>query len=449
MKTSHPQGVLVKLREQPGRAPCTTLLGALTLLVALATPLDAAAQVAPPPSTVQDLWKQTNKEAAIGEAEQKREADRLHEEERIRRQSDRLNRLRAALDKNKAKLEQPRQLVARLLQLPATLKLSADNRALAETTLQAQRDRALAAWPAWQEQVFARIAARADDPNADVDHVAMQLSTRALNEAALWFADAEPHASDAVWIDALQREGLCQGIAGIEPGAQMAALIEALPADRRSTAWAGEAARLARWGQEKRTLLAPAERTLEDRLAPALTPPALTKTLAGMPAALRTELQTAGWSLDKQNPAQRCELLRWWSQEQVRQKQFSPRQAMLAWRTALAVRSADFLLAGEPRSSVEALDKGGYPRAARNLDLSGRVFVEQDVDATGQVRHAFIQRRELRAASLGNQAPVALEHELDRATLDRVAAMPPKAPDPAALRDGVATRRVGIEWALE
>jgi hypothetical protein len=76
------------------------------------------------------------------------------------------------------------------------------------------------------------------------------------------------------------------------------------------------------------------------------------------------------------------------------------------------------------------------------------VFVEQDIDANGKVLSAFIQRRELHAASLGKQDPVGLEHELDLATLDRVAAMAPKAPDPATLRDGVATRRVGIEWAI-
>lgn len=108
---------------------------------------------------------------------------------------------------------------------------------------------------------------------AELEEVAPKLSVRSLNEAALWFADAEPHASDAVWIEALRREGLCQGLVATE-------------------------------------------------------------------------------------------------------------------------------------------------------------------------------RRELRAASLGNRTPLALEHELDRATLDRVAAMPPKAPDPASLRDGVATRRVGIEWVV-
>jgi hypothetical protein len=121
---------------------------------------------------------------------------------------------------------------------------------------------------------------------------------------------------------------------------------------------------------------------------------------------------------------------------------------MLAWRTAMAPRSADFLLAGVPRGGAEALDQGGYPAVARRLGLTGRVVVEQDVDAAGKPLHLFIQRRELRAASLGNQVPLALEHELDRATLDRVAATPRTAPAASTLQGGVATQRVGIEWAV-
>ena len=82
------------------------------------------------------------------------------------------------------------------------------------------------------------------------------------------------------------------------------------------------------------------------------------------------------------------------------------------------------------------------------MALVGKVFVEQDIDASGKVISAFIQRRELHAASLGKQQAMGLEHELDQATLDRVAAMAPKAPDPASLSNGVATRRVGIEWTI-
>jgi outer membrane biosynthesis protein TonB len=122
---------------------------------------------------------------------------------------------------------------------------------------------------------------------------------------------------------------------------------------------------------------------------------------------------------------------------------------MLAWRTALAPRSADFLLTALPRSGAEALDKSGFPLVAHRMALVGRVFVEQDVDASGKVISAFVQRRALHAASLGKQEPVGLEHELDQATLDRVAAMVPKAPDPASLSNGVATRRVGIEWVVK
>ncbi len=370
--------------------------------------------------------------------------DRAHSDAMAAKKKERDQRLREALEKDQATLAQSRQLLARLLQLPDTLKLSAEGRALAEATLQPHRERAAAAWPALQEQAINSGTEASGNRKAELEQVALNLSARAINEAALWFADAQPHASDTIWIEALRREGLCQGLVGVEPAARMALLIDALPAEQRAAAWAGEAARLARWGQETRTVLPPAERALEDGLVPALAP----ATLAAMPEALRTAVQAPGWTLAKQTPAQRCELLRWWSQEQVRQKRLSPRQAMLAWRTALAARSQDFLLAGLPRGGAEAIDAGGYPRVARQLGLDGRVVVEQEVDAAGKPLYSFIQRRELRAASLGNQPPLALEHELDPATLDRVIAMPRSAPEPATLRDGSATRRVGIEWVM-
>lgn len=434
--------------------PClkTTLTSISCTLALLASVALAPAAMAQgqDPATAAAAAAKNAQEAKQREEQQSRdrEAERLRDDELMRANSERKRQLREALQKDQAVLDQPRQLLTRLFQLPDTLQLSAENRLMAGAMLQAHRERAAAAWPAWQEQAIARVTAASGKRAPEAEHVALQLAVRTLNESALWFADAEPHASDSLWIEALRRDGLCRGLAAAEPAARIAALIEALPPERRAAAWAGEAARLSRWGQEARTLLPPPERALEDALVPALAPAALAKTLGSMPAALRAALQAPGWNLATQAPAQRCELLRWWSQEQVRLKQLSPRQAMLAWRTALAPRSADFLLAGQPRSGADALDKSGFPQVARSLALTGRVFVEQDIDAAGKVLHAFVQRRELSAASLGNQAPLTLEHELDRATLDRVAAMPTKAPDPATLRDGLATRRVGIEWVL-
>jgi hypothetical protein len=426
------------------------MAGTLALLVALAAPNGAAQTPAvPPPPPGADTWRGVSKEQSDRESAPAREAIRLRDEEQTRRETERARRLRETLDKDPTALEQPRQLLTRLLQLPGTLKLSADHRILAEAVLQQQRERAAAALQAWVAPAAARTdAAPGGKKSLAAESVALQLSTRVLNETALWWADGEPHPSDAVWIEALRSEALCQGLAATEPAAQMAALIEALPADKRATAWAGEAARLARWGQEQRNVLAPAERNLEDTLVPALQPPVQAKAVATMPAALRSAVQASGWSPATQTPAARCELLRWWSQEQVRLKLLSPRQAMLAWRSALAPRSADYLLPELARGGAKALDKDGFPLVARRLAVTGRVVVQQDMDATGKVLHSFVQRRELHAAGLGNQTPLALEHELDQATLDRVTATPPASPDPSTLRDGVATRRVGIEWVM-
>jgi hypothetical protein len=421
---------------------CSVLLLASVALPSLVRA--QAGSVAPPATNVvQDSLDVLNKQHVLD-----RETERLLDETQLRLDTERKLKLYEVMKGDQTALEQPRQLLARLFELPDTLKLSTENRALAEATLQAQRTRAAAAWTDWQEQVLTRVTQGSDTPAAQLEEAGLQLSIRVLNEAALWFGDTEPHASDALWIEALKRPGLCQGLSSVEPGAEMATLIEALPPERRAAAWAGEAARLARWGQATRSLLPPPERALEDSLVPALTPPALTKTLLNMPVALRSAVQTPGWKLATQAPAQRCEGLRWWSQEQVRSKQLTPRQAMLAWRSALAPRSVDFLLTAQPRSGTEALDKNGFPLVAHSMALVGKVFVEQDIDASGKVISAFIQRRELHAASLGKQQAMGLEHELDQATLDRVAAMAPKAPDPASLSNGVATRRVGIEWAI-
>jgi hypothetical protein len=424
---------------------CSLLLASVALpSVVLAQIGFVAPSTAAEAATIRADPELLRREQAVKDRENQRQLD----DAQLRINTERILKLDEALKENQAALVQPRQLLARLFELPATLKLSTENRALAEATLQAQRTRAATAWSDWQDQVITRVSATSGKPAAEIEEVALQLSMRAVNEAALWFADTEPDASDALWIEALKRDGLCQGLSVIDPAAQMAALIEALPPERRAAAWAGEAARLARWGQETRNLLPPPERALEDSLVPALTPPALAKTLLSMPVALRAALQAPGWSLATQAPTQRCELLRWWSQEQVRSKQLTPRRAMLAWRTALSPRSVDFLPTTQPRSGAQALDKSGFPLVAHRLALVGRVFVEQDIDASGKVLHAFIQRRELHTASLGKQEAVGLEHELDQATLDRVAAMAPKAPDQATLRDGVATRRVGIEWVV-
>jgi hypothetical protein len=435
-----------------GQLRRTSAIAALALL-ALSQPLPVLAQRGPAPAPAAPATPQNSpaQDDVQKLREMREEIRRVSEYDRLR--SDAMAAKKKARDelqqKDQATLAQSRQLLDRLLQLPDTLKLSAEGRALAEATLQPHRERVAAAWPALQDQAISRASDSSGKRKVDFEQAALDLSARAVNEAALWFADAEPHASDAVWIEALRRDGLCQGLAGDEPAARMAALIDALPAEQRASAWAGEAARLARWGQATRTVLPPPERALEDGLVPALAPPARAKTLATLPEALRMAVQAPGWTLAAQTPAQRCELLRWWSQEQVRVKRMSPRQAMLAWRTALAVRSADFLLAGVPRDGAEAIDKGGYPIVARRLGLSGRVVVEQDVDAAGKPLQRFVQRRELRAAGLGELPPVGLERELDAATLARVASAPATPPAASTLQGGVATQRMGIEWAME
>lgn len=439
--------LFITVRKPPARLRRAGVAGMLALLAAT----HALAQApAAPPGVPQSL---PGTEEVQNMREFKEQTRRVSEYDRLR--SDAMaerKKQRDALEKDQQAPARSRLLLDQLLELPGSAKLTAEGRTLAEAVLQPHRQRAAAAWPAWQEQALAAhtdmSVKRKAERKVDFGQAALQLAARAVNEAALWFADAEPHASDAIWIEALRRGGLCGGLVGTEPAAQMATLIDALPADQREAAWAGEAARLARWGQETRTVLPPPERSLEDSLLPALAPAALSKTLASMPEALRPVVQAPGSTLAKQAPAQRCELLRWWSQEQVRLKRLSPRQAMLAWRTALAVRSQDFLLPGLPRAGDQALDAGGYPVVARQLGLSGRVVVEQDVDAAGKPVHTFIQRRELRATSLGNQVPLALEHELDPLTLARVAAMPLSAPEPATVRDGTATRRTAIDWVI-
>jgi hypothetical protein len=439
----------IPLRERTGKLARAGIFS--TLLLASAHPLTVLAQGTPAPAAPQPGSPGQDEVQRLREFRE--DTRRVFEYDRLR--SDAMaakKKQRDVLAKDQTALTQARQLLDGLLDVPASLKLSAEGRAQAEAVLKPHRERVAAAWPALEQQAVAASTdmtpKRKSERKVDFEQAALQLSARALNEAALWLADAEPHASDAVWIEALRRGGLCEAVTDTDPAAQMATLIDALPPEQRAAAWAGEAARLSRWGQETRTVLPPAERALEDSLVPALAPAAAAKTLAGMPEALRTAVQAPGWALATQTPVQRCELLRWWSQEQVRVKRLNPRQAMLAWRTAMAPRSADFLLAGVPRGGAEALDQGGYPAVARRLGLTGRVVVEQDVDAAGKPLHLFIQRRELRAASLGNQVPLALEHELDRATLDRVAATPRTAPAASTLQGGVATQRVGIEWAV-
>lgn len=419
----------------------------LGLTLAAMLTQNVTAQNANPDSVQQ--WKALNEEQAKGDAVQQKEADRLFQEERTRREGERLNKLRKVLDQNQALLEQPRQLLNHLFQLPATLTLSVEHRALAEASLQAQRERALAAWPTWQQEALIAMADKTGDTKADAEQVVLHLSQRVLNETALWFADATAQTSDALWLQALKSPGLCQAVTQSTPAAYIAALIEALPAEQRAAAWQGEAERLARWGQPTREVLAPPQRTLEDSLQLVLSPAGDAKAQARLPEAQREALRSPNWRYASQSPSQRCELLRWWSQEQVRTKQLTALQAYHAFRTALVVRAGDYLLTDLARSGPQALGPGGFPLVARQLGLAGKVVVEQDIDASGKVLSAFIQRRELQVAALRQAPALALEHELDQVSLERAAAGPLVAPEPATLRQGVATRRVGIEWIIK
>ena len=353
--------------------------------------------------------------------------------------------LREQLDRDATLLHQPLDLLDRLFQLPAELPLSADHRAMAESVLRQHRERATAGWPAWVTEESAQ-----GQGELLAETVSRRLSNRVLNEAALWQADAAPHASDAVWLEALKRPELCRRLDQTLPAAQMAQLIEALPAEQRATAWQGEAERLARWGQKPRTTLPATERVLEDTLRASL-PAALAADakVAGLAPDARDALRAPGWSYAAQPPALRCELLRWWSQDQVRTKHLAPLQALHAWRTAMAVRSTAMLYPDVPRSGPKSVDEGGYPPAARRAGITGKVVVEQDLDAGGRILRSFIQRREIQAAGVRDVPALALERELDDISLTHALAAPTAAPDPAQLRDGTATRRLAFEWALQ
>lgn len=370
--------------------------------------------------------------------------DKQRDEAAIQTMREQRRQLRERLDRDASLLHQPLDLLERLFLLPAELPLSADHRALAETVLQQHRERAKADWPAWVSEEAAQ-----GQGELLAETMSRRLANRVLNETALWQADAAPAASDAIWLEALKRPDLCQRLDQMLPASQKAQLIEALPAEQRATAWQGEAERLARWGQKPRTTLPPNERVLEDTLLASL--PALASDTApsGLAPELRDALRTPGWSYAAQPPRVHCELLRWWSQEQVRTKRLAPLQALYAWRTAMAVRSTATLYPDLPRSGPMSVDQGGYPAAARRAEVTGKVVVEQDLDANGRVLRSFIQRREIQAAGVRDVPAVALERELDDISLTRALAAPTAAPDPAQLRDGTATRRLAFEWALQ
>lgn len=350
-------------------------------------------------------------------------------------------KLRERLERDAGLLRQPVDLLAGMFQLPADLKLSPEHRSVAEDVLRQQRERAQASWAAWLTEETAQ---GKGELRAEV--AAQRLSNRVLNEVALWQADATPQPSDTIWIEALKTPGICNGLDQSRPAAQVAQLIEALPAAQRNTAWQGEAERLARWGQAPRQVPPSPDRAFEDELVATLAKlPGDTSSLA---PEVRNALQAAGWTYAGQSPASRCELLRWWSQEQVRSRRMTAPRALQAWRTALAVRSQAYLLPDMPRSGPGATDANGFPLFARRAELAGTVVVEQDIDAAGKIVRSFVQRREITAAGVRGVPALALERELDAVSLARAAATAAAAPDPAQMRDGTATRRIGIEWVL-
>lgn len=438
-------------QQRRGRGPRPNALRALALAVALLAPAMASAQgtfpgqepgrvggVAPADGSIPAKAAAAAQNKQIAQElidKQRDEAARLSMLEQRRQ-------LREQLDRDASLLRQPLELLNRLFALPPELPLSADHRAMAESVLRQHRDRVLAAWPAWVTEESSQ-----GQGKLVAETVSQHLANRVLNEAALWQADATPNSGDAVWLEALKGADLCRRLDQTLPAAQTAQLIEALPAAQRSAAWQGESERLARWGQKPRTTLQATERVLEDTLVASL--PALAGNATGLAPALRDAVRTPGWTYASQPPAVRCELLRWWSQEQVRTKRLTPLQALHAWRTAMAVRSTEMLYSDVPRGGPQSVDKGGYPVAARRAGVTGKVVVEQDLDARGRVLRSFIQRREIQALGVRDVPALALERELDDVSLARALAAPAVAPDPSQLRDGTVTRRLAFEWTLQ
>ncbi|WP_457356576.1 hypothetical protein [Roseateles sp. P5_D6] len=413
-----PAAVLAQVGTFPGMEP-----GRVGGVTAEGQSPDKAAAAAKNKQMAQELIDQQRDEAAR----------RLMVEQRAK--------LRERLERDAGLLRQPVDLLAGMFQLPADLKLSPEHRSVAEGVLRQQRERAQAGWAAWLTDETAQ---GKGELRAEV--AAQRLSNRVLNEVALWQADATPHPSDTIWIDALKTPAICQRLDQPRPVAQVAQLIEALPAEQRDAAWQGEAARLARWGQVPRQVPPSPDRAFEDELVAALPkPPGNASSLA---PEVRNALQAPGWTYAAQSPASRCELLRWWSQEQVRTQRMTAPRALHAWRTAMAVRSSGYLLPDVPRSGPGATDANGFPLFARRAELAGTVVVEQDLDAAGKIVRSFVQRREIMAAGVRGVPALALERELDAVSLARAATTPAAAPDPAQLRDGTATRRIGIEWVL-
>ncbi|WP_394483139.1 hypothetical protein [Roseateles sp. LYH14W] len=367
--------------------------------------------------------------------------DKQRDEAALRTMVEQRAKLRERLERDAGLLQQPVELLAGMFQLPADLKLSPEHRSVAEEVLRQQRERAQAGWAAWLNEETAQ---GKGELRAEV--AAQRLSNRVLNEVALWQADTTPHPSDTIWIDALKTPAICQRLDQTRPAGQVAQLIEALPAEQRDAAWQGEAARLARWGQVPRQVLPPPDRAFEDELAVAL--PKLAGNASSLAPDMRNALQAPGWTYAAQSPAARCELLRWWSQEQVRTRRMTAPRALHAWRTAMAVRSTGYLLPDVPRSGPGATDANGFPLFARRAELAGTVVVEQDIDAAGKIVRSFVQRREVTAAGVRGMPALALERELDAVSLSRAASTPAAVPDSAQLRDGTATRRIGIEWVL-
>ncbi|MEO6279234.1 hypothetical protein [Roseateles sp.] len=367
--------------------------------------------------------------------------DKQRDEAALRTMVEQRAKLRERLEREAGLLRQPVELLAGMFQLPADLKLSPEHRSVAEEVLRQQRERAQAGWAAWLNEETSQ-----GKGELRAEMAAQRLSNRVLNEVALWQADTTPHPSDTIWIDALKTPAICQRLDQTRPAGQVAQLIEALPAEQRDAAWQGEAARLARWGQVTRQVPPAPDRAFEDELVAALPKPP--GNVASLAPEVRNALQTPGWTYAAQSPASRCEMLRWWSQEQVRTQRMTAPRALHAWRTAMAVRSSGYLLPDVPRSGPGAIDANGFPLIARRAELAGTVVVEQDLDATGKIVRSFVQRREVTAAGVRGMPALALERELDAVSLARATTTPAVAPDPAQLRDGTATRRIGIEWVL-
>ena len=307
------------------------------------------------------------------------------------------------------------------------------------------------ALPRMRERVTLWLAEeQAHAPNSTLAVQLHAVAMRSYNEMALWRLDSAGPEHDKRQQRALSHPRACS--AHLNNTSLMDDLLQVwqwVPLTERAAFLDAEASLLQRWGMARERSAQRPATTVDEAAWQAIDEAA--RTGAALPLALPPALS---WYLfdEVSNAATRrpasivCTLRQWSLQSQLRASGGVLSDAQ--WWAHRFARMPDALTwRGRDANAMRGDSK--YPELARRLDVEGTVRVAVTLDAQGRVVRTAVVGRDIRAAGIREQLPLAFETLLDEAAVASAAAVKTTKPEPEQLKDGHYTGTITLSFKIQ